>query len=142
MIDRFNKYSDLIGITGSTICLIHCIATSGITLISALLTQSHGHHHHSHSLDMWGWVDLSMVVVSIIAVYFAAKTAHYYYIKAVLWTFLTLFISATLGKFVFHDVHWIEILSWVGSIGLISSHFYNLYICRTEDVDSCPVKAV
>ncbi|MEH0157897.1 MerC domain-containing protein [Limibacter armeniacum] len=143
MINKLNRYADYIGITGSSLCLVHCILTSGATLISALMAHTHGNEHH-HELNFWGWMDLSMIVVSIVAVYFAAKATHHVFIKTMLWGFLTLFVASTMGKFIMpHPAAWIEIIGWGGSLGLITTHFTNLYICRRHDgceVRLAPVK--
>lgn len=87
------KYSDHIGISGSLLCLIHCILTSGILILST--TASHMHHHgqhhgHHHHLDLWGWIDLSMIAVSGLAIYGASRGISLK-IKRIMWLVFSIY---------------------------------------------------
>ncbi|GAA4846248.1 MerC domain-containing protein [Algivirga pacifica] len=133
MINRIRqKYADYIGITGSTICLIHCIGTSGLMLFSSLVPGMHEHHQgvHEHHLDFWGMVDVFMLALTALAVVWASKSTHHGGVKLLLWVFLFLFMVATLIKYTAFTMQWIEVTAWMASFGLIATHLYNLYLCR------------
>lgn len=138
-------YADYLGITGSTICLLHCLLTSGLTVFSSIMSMrgaescshDHGHEHvheahvHAHQLsDIWGWLDFSMIFISILAVYLATRHAHHASVRRWLWAGLGMFVTFSFIKFTPWHSGFTDLLSYVGSFMLIGGHFYNMYICR------------
>ncbi|GAB3325403.1 hypothetical protein GCM10027299_23470 [Larkinella ripae] len=81
--------ADYIGITGSVLCIIHCLITPILLISSTLLTD--------HTLRV-GFLSLDYVfiLVNIVAVFFASRRAREPYIKLGLWSFLAVFAGALL----------------------------------------------
>jgi MerC mercury resistance protein len=113
----FNEKADYIGITGSVLCIIHCLITPVLLVTSNLMTQ--------HSTLRVGFLSLDYVFigVNIVAVYFA--TRHYAApgVRVALWGCLTVFTVAIL----FEDVNPVfEYLGYAASLGLVSAHLFNI----------------
>ncbi|MDW7691435.1 MerC domain-containing protein [Flammeovirgaceae bacterium SG7u.111] len=118
MKERLLKYADLIGISGSVLCLIHCLAVPIIALFSAGLTSAHQHLGVGN--------DIIFMFVCLVAVYFAVRTAASSSIKIALWVFMgTFFISMSLGRN-FHELEWMEYLAHISTLGLIITHIVNI----------------
>ncbi|GAB3271149.1 hypothetical protein GCM10027347_42250 [Larkinella harenae] len=115
MATSYNK-ADVIGITGSVLCIIHCLITPVLLISSTLLTD--------RTLRI-GFLSLDYVfiLVNIVAVFFATRRASQSYIRIGLWTFLGLFAGALLLE----DIHEsFEYLAFTASAGLIAMHILNL----------------
>ena len=123
---KISKYADQIGISGSAICLVHCILTSGIMILSTTASHLHCGHHHSHELDLWGFIDLSMIFISGIAVYFASKKAHAPILKNLMWFSYLIYAITMSSKFAGFEPVWLTIISYLASFLLIGAHLYNL----------------
>lgn len=122
--DLLSRKADYIGITGSVLCIIHCLITPILLMTTALLQDE--------QLRI-GYLSLDYVFigVNIIAVYFA--TRHYAppLIKKSLWGFLSLFTIALLLE----DVNpAFEYLAYTASAGLVISHLLNIRQHRLNHV--------
>jgi MerC mercury resistance protein len=116
--------ADYVGITGSFLCLIHCIATPFLLMSSAWLKQSEAFRESFHSLDY------VFIGINIVAVYFATRNHHSTgLIAKSLWFFLGVFTVAIL--FEDHGTFF-EYLGYFASLGLITTHFLNIRHCRTH----------
>lgn len=104
--------SDLLGISSSLLCLIHCTA---LPIAYVLLAKTSQHIEWLHQLDF------IFIGLGFIAVLQTAKSTPLKWIKVLLWFFFTLFSISIL----FEDNAWMEAMSYVGSIGLISAHALN-----------------
>ncbi|GAB2601555.1 MerC domain-containing protein [Spirosoma areae] len=114
--DTLSRKADYIGITGSMLCIIHCLLTPILLLTSSVLQNS--------TLRI-GFLSLDYVFigVNIIAVYFA--TRHYAppLIRKSLWGFLGLFTVALLLE---DTAPVFEYLAYTASAGLVVSHLMNI----------------
>lgn len=122
--DPFSRKADYIGITGSVLCMIHCLITPVLLMTSTLF--------QNEQLRV-GYLSLDYVFigVNIVAVYFA--TRHYVspVIKKSLWGFLSLFSIALLLE----DVAPVfEYLAYIASAGLVISHLANIRQHRLSHV--------
>lgn len=132
------KYADQIGFTGSLFCLIHCILTSGVIVISSAVSHMDDHHHdHAHTLDIWGFLDITMIIISGVAVYFAVKKTKSNILKNGMWLFYSVYASSMMMKYVGYEPLWLAILSYGASIGLIVSHLINLKQTHTKQKEVC-----
>lgn len=111
-----SRKADYVGITGSVLCIIHCLITPVLLMSTALLQDEH---------LRFGYLSLDYIFigVNIVAVYFA--TRHYAppAIKKSLWSFLTLFAVAIFLE----DVDPVfEYIGYLASAGLVISHLFNI----------------
>ncbi|MGA0555423.1 MerC domain-containing protein [Larkinella sp. VNQ87] len=108
--------ADYIGITGSVLCIIHCLITP-VLLISTTLLSDRTVRVGFLSLDY------VFILVNIVAVFFASRQASQPLIRLGLWSFLALFAGALLLE----DLNeTFEYLAYGASAGLIVMHFLNL----------------
>lgn len=111
--------ADYVGITGSVLCLIHCLITPVLLITSTLLKNEFVRTSYLS-------LDYVFIVVNIVAVYTATRHAPPL-IRRLLWGFLTLFAVCI----VLEDVSSLfEYAAYVASLGLVGSHLYNIWYCR------------
>jgi succinate dehydrogenase/fumarate reductase cytochrome b subunit len=116
--------ADYIGITGSFLCLIHCLATPILLVSSAWLKQSEGLRNTYLSLDY------VFIGVNIIAVYFATRNKHATKaIRVALWASLAVFTVAILFE---EQSEIFEYMGYAASLGLITTHIFNIRYCSTH----------
>jgi len=113
------KYADYIGISGSTVCLIHCLSSFLLPFIGA---------EFLHANDGLGkYHDIVLSGLSIIAVYYAMQTTEILRIKQLLVFFVTLLIITVFLHSFSPQFEWAIYVSYFASLGLISTHLYNIY---------------
>ena len=108
--------ADYVGITGSILCIIHCLITP-ILLVTSNVFQ--------HDALRVGYLSLDYVFigVNIVAVYFATRHYAAPAVRVALWSFLTVFAVAVLLE----DVNsFFEYLGYAASFGLVSTHLINI----------------
>ncbi|GAB3221269.1 MerC domain-containing protein [Spirosoma arcticum] len=115
--------ADYIGITGSVLCLIHCLITPIVLMSSALVD------YDAIRVGFLG-LDYFFVGINIVAVWSVSRHTSYI-IGIALWSFLALFAAGVLLE----DVHeWFEYVAYVASLGLVVTHIANIRYCRTHHV--------
>lgn len=122
--ESFSRKADYIGITGSVLCIIHCLITPVLLLTSSLFQNS--------ALRV-GYLSLDYVFigVNIIAVYFATRHYAPLAIKRSLWSFLLLFAAALLLE----DADPIfEYIAYIASAGLVITHLLNIRQHRVSHI--------
>ena len=114
--DLLSRKADYIGITGSVLCLIHCLVTPVLLMTTAVMRDEH--------LRI-GFLSLDYVFigVNIVAVYFATKSSVSLAIKWALWGFLALFTVAILLEGV-NGVF--QLAGYAASAGLVATHLLNI----------------
>ncbi|GAB4050083.1 MerC domain-containing protein [Spirosoma litoris] len=114
--DSLSRKADYIGITGSVLCIIHCLVTPVLLLTTSLLQDT--------TLRV-GYLSLDYVFigVNIIAVYFATRHYAPRAIKIALWGFLSLFSIALLLE---ETAPAFEYLAYASSAGLVITHILNI----------------
>lgn len=111
--------ADYIGITGSVLCLIHCLITPVLLVTSTLMKDD---LLRTSYLSL----DYVFIAVNIVAVYSATRHAPTQ-VRTSLWGFLALFALCI----VLEDVSEVfEYAAYVASLGLVGSHLYNIWYCR------------
>ena len=114
--DFLSRKADVIGITGSVLCIIHCMVTPVLLMTTAAFQDS--------TLRI-GFLSLDYVFISIniVAVYFATRHHTSPVIRKALWSFMSLFTIALLLE----DVDPIfRYASYVASAGLVITHLINI----------------
>ena len=114
--DSLSRKADYIGITGSVLCVIHCMVTPVLLLTSSVF---------QNTAVRVGYLSLDYLFIglNIVAVYFA--TRHYAppVIKRSLWGFLSLFSVALLLE---HTAPAFEYIAYLASAGLVITHLLNI----------------
>lgn len=115
--------ADYLGITGSVLCIIHCLITPVLVMTSTLLT---------HNTLRVGFLSLDYVfiLINIGAVWSASRHASAH-IRVALWAFLSLFAVGLLLE----DVHeGFEYVAYAASLGLLITHLTNIQQYRAHHV--------
>ncbi|CCG98328.1 hypothetical protein FAES_0314 [Fibrella aestuarina BUZ 2] len=115
--DVVDRKADYIGITGSILCIIHCLAAPALVVTSNLLQRD--------GVLQAGFLglDYAFIAVNIVAVYFATRQHTTPAIRFALWAFLALFGVCLLLE----DVSPVfEYVAYAASAGLVTSHLLNL----------------
>ncbi|MFD2933327.1 MerC domain-containing protein [Spirosoma flavum] len=114
--DSLSRKADYIGITGSVLCIIHCLITPILLLTSSLFQNS--------SVRV-GYLSLDYVFigVNIVAVYFATRHYAPLAIKRSLWGFLGLFSVSLLLE---DTAPFFQYMAYVASAGLVITHLLNI----------------
>ncbi|RYC68862.1 MerC domain-containing protein [Spirosoma sordidisoli] len=117
------RRADYIGITGSLLCLIHCILTPVLLMTSTWLT------HDSLRAGFLS-LDYLFIIVNMGAVWSATRHTSRS-IRFALWGFLGLFATGL----VFEELNeGFEYLAYAASLGLVVTHLANIHYCRTHHV--------
>ena len=130
----YKQNTDLIGSVASFLCLVHCIIAPYIFLgytVSAAIEQQ------VELPTWWGFIDSTLLLISIAAIYWSAKNSTSNWVKVCLylnWVFITFLIVNEKIK-LFHIAEW---LIFIPAISLIVIHQYNRKYCKCRD-DSCCV---
>lgn len=114
--DLLSSKADYIGITGSVLCIIHCLITPVLLMSTALL---------KNDPLRFGYLSLDYVFigVNIVAVYFATRHYAHPVIKRALWGFLAVFAVAI----ILEDVNELfDYVGYVASAGLVFTHLINI----------------
>ncbi|QIP16119.1 MerC domain-containing protein [Spirosoma aureum] len=122
--DILSRKADYIGITGSVLCIIHCLITPILLMSTALLQDEH---------LRFGYLSLDylFIGVNIVAVYSATRHYALPAVKKSLWGFLSLFTIAILME----DVSPIfEYIGYAASAGLVITHLINIRQHRLQHV--------
>ena len=126
-----HQLTDYLGISGSMLCLIHCLAVPFL-FIGHELYDGHSHDHWSEAFThvhqpLWqsltfNW-DHFFLLIALVAAIHTVRKSHRQEVKMIIAIGWLMFFSGVL--FFYPLVH-------LGSIILISGHLLNLYFCRKE----------
>ena len=121
-LNLFDKKADYIGITGSVLCMIHCITAPILVVASGLF------HDDTLRTGFLG-LDYVFIAINIAAVYFATRHHTSLTIRTALWSFLALFAVALLLE----DTSTVfNYAAYVASAGLVITHLVNLWQHRLQ----------
>jgi len=112
--------ADVMGITGSVLCIIHCVATPVLVVTATWLQEG-------ALRTAFEGMDYVFIGVNAIAVYLAARHSHQPFIRWLLWGFLSLF---TVGLLLEDTDERFAYLAYAASVGLVLSHLANIQACR------------
>ncbi|HRH33676.1 MAG TPA: MerC domain-containing protein [Catalimonadaceae bacterium] len=112
-------FSDYLGLSGSFLCIIHCVAPQLLFLGS--MGISLGSFFSGTNWHLFFWA------TCLVAVWQSARITPFRIVKAGLWFSFVLFSSG-----IFLDIIWgVEnLISYSGSVLLVVSHGYNLIASR------------
>lgn len=128
MITRLlSKNSDFVGIVASGLCAIHCAITPLIFMAKPLLQNASADTTFSCADAPMAWkaFDFIFLFIGFYAVWISSKHSSKVAIKSLMWiSWIILAAGILLAKFVGHGP------MYVGSIGLVSMHIWNIRTCR------------
>ena len=84
---------DIIGVTASTLCFIHCVATPFIFVAKACSSTC-----CTEAPLWWKAVDFLFLAISFIAIYYTTKTSTKNWVKYALWVTWTLLLFVILNE--------------------------------------------
>ena len=123
-----NRFSaDNIGMASSSLCLIHCIITPFIFIAQACAVSC-----CANSPFWWRAIDFVFLVISFVAVYFAAKISSKKWVKVtfyVLFGFLSFFIINEHAG----NLRLQRIFLYIPAFLLFALHLYNKRYCQCKD---------
>lgn len=115
--------ADLVGISGSVLCLIHCLLSPALLLGSSLASE----HTHPHEAG-FAQLDWIFIIINGLAVYYATKGGHgTSSVRIFMWFSFIVFATSLLLE----NAH--PLFVWAGYLGsglLILGHLYNLVKCK------------
>ena len=115
--------ADLVGISGSVLCLVHCLLSPALLLGSSLASE-HTHHVHGAAFAQLDWV---FIVINGLAVYYATKGHSSSPLRLFMWFSFGIFAISLLLE----EAQ--PLFAWAGYGGsglLIIGHLYNLIKCK------------
>ena len=116
-----NQSADIMGISASVLCMIHCLAFPVMISLGYMVKYSDD-HDHVHDHIHWYWMDYFFIALAIWAVFNAAKNTHSKRIKIALWIAVSIFSIAIL----LHEFDSMMILvSVAASLALVIIHIIN-----------------
>lgn len=120
-------YADNIGMASSSLCLVHCMITPFIFIAHACTTKCCG-----ESPFWWKAIDFLFLVISFIAVYFAAKNSSKRWVRI---TFYILFGALSFLTMNHHrEIFKLPLqLNYASAFLLCSLHLYNKKYCKRSN---------
>lgn len=119
----FKDKSDLVGITASGLCAIHCAATPFLFAITPFFGKAMTGSSHSHGPWYWHALDFIFLLSGLIAVWLSSRCQSNKTIKVFLWT---TWILLAIGLIMEHyHVSPGNFIMYTGSLGLIVAHVFN-----------------
>ncbi|AFL82680.1 MerC mercury resistance protein [Belliella baltica DSM 15883] len=129
MLQRIKRIStqsaDLMGISASLLCLIHCLVFPVFISLGFIFSPSENHihdHNHEHVHFDWHILDYLFILLAIWAVYNAVKSTQSKSIKIALWIAVSIF---SIGVILHEIFDWMIIISFLSSVGLVIIHVIN-----------------
>ena len=123
------KKSDTNGALSSLLCMVHCIATPFLLIVTTC-----GVACCAASPSLWQWLNYIFLIISCIAIINSTKNSNSKFIKYSLWTSwsgLLLFIINIKFNFFYVPEH----IKFIPAFSLIALHIYNLkyYQCNEDN---------
>ena len=123
---------DMVGALASLLCFLHCAFTP---FLLPLLTAG-SFSNNAVLFQWWGYIDLIFLIVSLVAVVYAAKTTVKQWVGSALWCSWTLLAVVILNE----KKGWLhlpEAVNYIPALLLIFFHLYNRKYCRCGKDNCC-----
>ena len=115
------NFSDWLGVSASTLCIVHCALTPLIFTAKPVFYGMIGKQVHNHGA--WAALDYVFLILSLIAVYYSARHTAHPILKWVFWAAWIVFACGLLFEpHTMTSGHW---LMYAGSIVLVIAHLIN-----------------
>ncbi len=76
---------DFIGAFASGLCILHCLFAPLFFVAHPVVYQAVSHRGHYHGDGFWALLDYVFLFISLLAVWFAHRPQHSWWVKAGLW---------------------------------------------------------
>lgn len=127
---KLSVKSDMIGAFASSLCLIHCVATPLIFIVSPISTQAES------APTWWKSLDYLFLLLSFFAVYWSAKNTSKKWVKYAFWASWIVLTSAIINEKL-ELFHLGELVVYIPAIFLVFLHLYNRKYCKCADETCC-----
>ncbi len=126
------QYYDYLGIAGSGMCLIHCLAMPTLFFIQNLFARE-----LFKGLDLENiYLDYLFVLVCFFAVYSVTKRSNSQKVNTSFWLFFGLFSISVLFE---ENFEYLEYLGYIASLGLIITHIVNINHIKKCQIENSPL---
>ena len=123
---------DTIGTFVSFLCFVHCASTPFLLTLMAGSTYSNS----PFVVQWWGYIDIILLGISLIAVIYSARTTGKQWVGYALWCSWAL-LTMTIFNEKYEIIHLLEIINYIPSFLLIFLHLYNKKHCRCGGENCC-----
>jgi uncharacterized membrane protein YoaK (UPF0700 family) len=125
-------FYDYLGIAGSGMCMIHCLAMPILFFIQNSLAKD-----VLKGLDLENvYLDYLFVLLCFAAVFSVTKHHNSWKISTSFWVFFVLFAISVLFE---EDFEHLDFLGYGASIGLIITHIINIKYCKKCQIENSPL---
>ena len=118
---RMQKYFDLMGISLSGICFIHCLLTPVLIMLSPFLA---GHEFHENIIYL-------IIPTAVIALAVGCSRHRDFWVAVIGISGISVLILALIFHTTFGELVGL-VLTMFGSILIISAHYRNRLLCKKE----------
>lgn len=113
--------SDLIGISASIACIIHCLAAPALVSL--------GYVFNITIVGQWHLLDYFFIALAVAAVYLSARNTPSLILKSLFWVFVSIFSASIL----LHErIEGLEMITLASSLVLIFLHFFRLRLISSK----------
>ncbi len=119
------KHADRLGIAGSVLCLLHCLAVPVLAFLTTGIAAGHQH------IAWFPGDDYFFITLCMVTVYFASRKAGRY-IKLSLLLCMLVFSTSLLMSRHFAHPEWVELSGHFAAVGLIVTHLFNIRVTRKK----------
>ena len=124
------KFYDYLGITGSGLCLIHCLAMPVLFFIQNSFAKD-----FLKGMDLENiYLDYLFVLLCFCAVIVVTRNSNSRKINASFWLFFLLFSISVLFE---EDFEYLNFLGYGASLGLIITHIININHIKKCHIENC-----
>ena len=124
------NFYDYLGITGSGLCLIHCLAMPVLFFIQNSFAKD-----FLKGLDLENvYLDYLFVLLCFCAVIVVTKNCNSRKINFSFWLFFLLFSISVLFE---EDFEYLNFLGYIASLGLIITHIININHIKKCQIENC-----
>tara|TARA_B100001094_G_scaffold21562_1_gene18236 strand:- start:898 stop:1296 length:399 start_codon:yes stop_codon:yes gene_type:complete len=126
-----NINSDHIGVTASSICMLHCYFTPLL-----FLSQATSVTFTQEIPFLWQSLNYLFLLISFLAIYYTAKNSSKLSVKVLLVSTWLILSSLIINEF-FEIISIPELYTYAAATSLAGLHVYNLKYCRCDDDNCC-----
>tara|TARA_A100001015_G_scaffold157955_1_gene175286 strand:+ start:1192 stop:1590 length:399 start_codon:yes stop_codon:yes gene_type:complete len=123
--------SDHVGVTASSLCMLHCFFTPLLFLSQATTVTL-----NQNIPFLWQSLNFLFLLISLLAIYHTVKNSSRLSVKVLLVSSWLILTSLIINEF-FEISSIPELYTYASSTSLAGLHVYNLKYCRCDDEKCC-----